>query len=146
MPKRFRFLRVGISLLLVVIALAQPVMAGGGFDEQEGPEEEEIIASFSLPNYVTMELIKIDNNNVRVSVSNIGIDSVDSFVGTVVVINTLGVSWFNQQIMLTNIPPMGVAYRGIYVTNWSRITVVDITITDGSDVIYDPGPYIKYSN
>ena len=104
------------------------------FDDYESYESyQEEITRGGIANIVIVKASKIDSNNVKVSVQNIGIDTLDGVSGIIRIYNTSGQLMVVHPFEELNIWPLATRVIPLYCANWSSVAVSGLFAWDGND-------------
>jgi len=102
------------------------------YNYEDYEEYLEATPSRGIPNAVRVRLVKIDSNNVKFVVENIGIDTLDGFQGRVTVYAN-GLAQVSRWIEELNILPMATRTTSLYCLNWASATGSNMYAWDGPD-------------
>lgn len=93
-----------------------------------------------IANIISITAVDVDKDHVKLSITNIGIDTFDKVSCYVEVWDTAGVRQYAKTITETDIFPLFPRNTTIYVKNWSKISVTNGQGWDGSDY----GTFVPY--
>lgn len=88
-----------------------------------------------LANIVSVYVYDVDENHVKVSIQNIGLDWVDSVSMNIKIYNTRGLQ-YNKNLTETSIKQFLPRNNTYYVAGWNRIVISNIVVKDEGDVAY----------
>lgn len=90
-------------------------------------------ASPRIPNAIEVAIYDVDSDNVKVSISNFGIDTFDKVSCYVEVWDNSGRKQVAKTITEKDIFPLFPRNNTLYVKNWAKIKVSNIQCWDGDD-------------
>lgn len=130
------------SILMITMVLSMNTVAFAS--EGNGNEIEETVASAivympsddataRIPNAIEVAVKLVDDDHVKVCITNIGVDRFDKVSCYVEIWDTAGRKQYADTITEESIWPMFPRNNTLYVKNWSRIKITNIQCWDGDD-------------
>lgn len=86
-----------------------------------------------IPNAIEVSVILVDDNHVKVSIANFGIDKFDKVSCYVEIWDRTGIKQYANTIAEEDIYPLFPRNNTLYVKNWSKIKITNIQCWDGKD-------------
>jgi len=138
--KKLKKLSISIAMMLVIcMTLNTNVLAAENNNETEETVVSTIVympsdeATARIPNAIEVSVKLVDDNHVKVCITNFGIDRFDKVSCYVEVWDTSGRKQYANTIIEEDIYPIFPRNNTLYVRNWSRIKISNIQCWDGND-------------